>query len=112
MGDGISPRASILNASRMAAISDEHPYNSLIRSINSLSCGVNRIVVALFMQTVYPIDICMSRRYTNNVHLHTHNPILFTGSTVNRVRHLTHCSIPVSDRRNLEGCSWANDLPN
>jgi hypothetical protein len=44
-----SPRASILSANLMAALSDGHPYKVLIRSIASLSSGSKRTVVGFIL---------------------------------------------------------------
>jgi len=58
-------------ASLMAALSEEHPYSSLICLIASLSSGSSRIVVAFacsFLITeVYLLDNKMSMCYTMSV---------------------------------------------
>ncbi len=54
-GGMISCLATILKANRTATVSETHPYNSLIRAMASISCGVNRMVVCfdlLFMSAV------------------------------------------------------------
>src|SRR6266849_3922481 len=65
-----SPLATMRRASLIAAISDGHPYSSLIRAIASLSAGSNRTVVALIvcfpMRKGYHIDILLATCYNQD----------------------------------------------
>jgi hypothetical protein len=56
---GCSCPETICKAKRTAAVLEMHPYNSRIRCIACISCGLNRIVVCVFfsISKVYPLDM-------------------------------------------------------